>query len=77
MSSQYPDNGYPNGWSTHNSDYGGGSSSTTGVWIAAGVLIAILVLLVIYYFARKGKLWCFSCKIEFGSGHTHHGSSKC
>ncbi|XWS47260.1 hypothetical protein CRYUN_Cryun14cG0137200 [Craigia yunnanensis] len=70
MSSQYPDGGDPNGWFGNNSGGGGGGgggvSSTTIVWIVAGILIAILVLGVAYYMAKKGKSFglCFSCKIE-------------
>ncbi|KAK8541636.1 hypothetical protein V6N12_014263 [Hibiscus sabdariffa] len=74
MSTPYPDDSDPNAWFAKNS---GGTSSTTVIWIVAGILIAILVLGIAYYMAKKGKSFrlCFGCKIEFGS--THNCESKC
>ncbi|XVF21225.1 hypothetical protein REPUB_Repub12eG0072300 [Reevesia pubescens] len=78
MPNQYPDGGDPNGWFSDGGGGGGsGVSSTTIIWIVAGILIAILVLGVAYYIAKKGKSFglCCSCKIEFG--HRHQCQSKC
>ncbi|OMP10429.1 hypothetical protein COLO4_04516 [Corchorus olitorius] len=78
MSSQYQDGSDPNGWFVGKNGGGGGGVSTTVIWIIAGILIAILVLGVAYYMAKKGKSCglCFSCKIEIGhSGH--QCQSKC
>ncbi|XVE72624.1 hypothetical protein DITRI_Ditri11bG0053100 [Diplodiscus trichospermus] len=79
MPSQYPDGNDPNAWFGDNNGGGddGGVSSTTVIWIVAGILIAILVLGVAYYVAKKGKSFglCCSCKIEFG--RSHQCQSKC
>ncbi|KAK8532398.1 hypothetical protein V6N12_053841 [Hibiscus sabdariffa] len=81
MSTLYPDDSDPNAWFAKNSGGGGGggggTSSMTVIWIVVGILIAILVLGIAYYMAKKGKSFslCFGCKIEFGS--THNCESKC
>ncbi|KAL4339234.1 hypothetical protein GQ457_08G015800 [Hibiscus cannabinus] len=81
MSTPYPDGGDSNAWFGKNSGGGGGNSSaTTFIWIVVGLLIAIVVLGIAYYYLRgKGKcrFLCFNCKIECGSSHHGHSQSKC